>query len=166
MKWPDVIPKGTVCNKIASTIDILPTLAEITEVPLPDKRIDGVSILSLMKGDKNSTPREYFLYYYGNNQLEAVQKDGWKLIFPHEHQTYEENNPGKNGLPGKLSAKSSTLELYDLRRDPGERYNVINSYPEIVNELNIIANDARNDIGDKLTGSSGKNRREPGRLNK
>ena len=164
MKWPNVIPKGVICNKIASTIDILPTLAEITEVPLPKEKIDGISILSLMKGDENSNPREFFYYYYGNNQLEGVLKDGWKLIFPHEHRTYEENIPGRNGLPGKLTTKSSTLELYDLRRDPGERYNVIESYPEIVKELYIIADDARNDIGDKLTNITGKNRREPGKI--
>ena len=164
MKWPNAIPKGVICNKIASTIDILPTLAEITEVPLPKEKIDGISILSLMKGDENSNPREFFYYYYGNNQLEGVLKDGWKLIFPHEHRTYEENIPGRNGLPGKLTTKSSTLELYDLRRDPGERYNVIESYPEIVKELYIIADDARNDIGDKLTNITGKNRREPGKI--
>lgn len=165
MKWPNVIPEGAICSKPASTIDILPTLTEIVEVPLPENKIDGISILSLMKGDKNSNPRQSFYYYYGNNQLEGVQKDGWKLIFPHEHRTYEENVPGKNGLPGKLTTKSSILELYDLRRDPGERYNVINSYPEIVKELNIIANEARNDLGDNLTNSPGTNRREPGRLN-
>lgn len=166
MKWPDIIHKGAICNQTASTIDLLPTLAEIVDAPLPVKKIDGLSILPLLKGDLNANPRHNFYYYYGNNNLEAVQKDGWKLIFPHEHRTYEENAPGKNGLPGKLSSKSSVLELYDLRRDPGERYNVIDSYPEIVKELNIIANDARSDIGDNLTNSPGKNRRESGKINK
>ena len=54
--------------------------------------------------------------------------------------------------------------LYDLRRDPGERYDVKDSYPEIVRELEKIAADAREDLGDDLTGNPGKNRREPGRV--
>lgn len=45
MKWPAVIPKGTVCINIAATMDILPTFAAITGAPLPVKKIDGVDIL-------------------------------------------------------------------------------------------------------------------------
>ena len=30
MRWPGVIPAGEICNKLASSIDILPTLAAIT----------------------------------------------------------------------------------------------------------------------------------------
>ena len=54
--------------------------------------------------------------------------------------------------------------LYDLRRDPGERYNVMESYPEIVAGLVTMAREARDDLGDDLTGNPGKNRREPGRV--
>src|SRR5699024_8857491 len=51
VRWPAVISPGTVNNKLASNMDILPTLAKITGAPLPDKRIDGVNILSLWKGE-------------------------------------------------------------------------------------------------------------------
>ncbi len=54
--------------------------------------------------------------------------------------------------------------LYDLRRDPGERYNVMEYNPEIVKRLQKIADEARDDLGDDLTGNPGKNRREPGRV--
>jgi arylsulfatase len=52
MKWPGKIPEGTICNKLSGTIDVLPTIAAITGAKLPDHIIDGVNILSLMKGDK------------------------------------------------------------------------------------------------------------------
>lgn len=164
MKWPGIIQEGKICNNMASTIDILPTLADIVNAPLSENKIDGINIVSLMKAEKGANPRRTFYYYYGNNQLEAVQKDGWKLVFEHKHRTYENNTPGKNGLPGKLSTKTSGFELYNLRRDQGERYNIIDSYPEIVAELTKIANTTREDLGDKLTNTPGKNKREPGRI--
>lgn len=73
MKWPGHIAEGTICNKLASTIDLLPTFAEITHSDLPKKKIDGVSILPLLLGDTNANPRETFLYYYRKNSLEAIR---------------------------------------------------------------------------------------------
>src|SRR6185312_16292518 len=74
MRWNGVIPAGTVCNKLASTIDLLPTIASITGGKLPDHIIDGVNIISLLKGEPDADPRKVFYYYYGVNQLEGVRK--------------------------------------------------------------------------------------------
>jgi len=164
MKWPNVIPAGTVCSELACTIDILPTLSEITGSPLPKKKIDGVNILSLMKGDPDANPRKYLYYYYHENSLEAVRNDGWKLVFPHRHRSYEGKLPGKDGYPGETVQREIGLALYDLRRDPGERYDVKALYPDIVQELENVAKQAREDLGDDLTGDPGKNRRLPGHL--
>jgi arylsulfatase A-like enzyme len=75
MKWPGHIPEGMICNKIAATIDILPTLANIAGAPLPGQKIDGVNILPLMLGDQKANPREVFLYYYNSDCLEGVLKN-------------------------------------------------------------------------------------------
>ena len=56
-------------------------------------------------------------------------------------------------------------DRYNLRRDPGERYNVIKKYPKIAQELKDLAESARIDMGDNATGRIGKNTREPGRVN-
>lgn len=53
-------------------------------------------------------------------------------------------------------------ELHDLRRDPGERYNVISLHPEIVLRLSEAAKEIRADLGDDLTRVKGTGRREPG----
>jgi arylsulfatase len=166
MKWPGVIPEGVICNKLASSIDILPTLAAITGAPLPGKKIDGVSILPLLLGEKGAEPRHEFLYYYQTNALEAVQKDFWKLILPHSGRTYREYKPGVDGWPGPTGTeKIEKAQLYDLRRDPGEWYNVSEWYPEKVKELEELAAKARLDLGDDLTKTPGANRRKAGTLN-
>ena len=166
MSWPTVIPKGRVNNKLSSTMDILPTLAEITGAELPDHKIDGVSILSLLEG-KDTQPRTTLYYYYNRNDLEAVRKGRWKLVFPHNYRSYEGVLPGNDGYPGPYAkGVQDSLALYDLRRDVGERYNVIEQNPAVVSELLELAEEARRDLGDDLTGREGENRRPIGTLQK
>jgi arylsulfatase len=163
--WPGKIDSGKVCNRLAAGIDILPTIAELTGAPLPEKKIDGVSLVPLLKGDMDANPRNEFLYYYRRNSLQAVRSGNWKLVFEHPGRTYEGFLPGDDGIPG--SANENFLfpkALYDLRRDPAEAYNVMEKYPEIVKELEEIADRARYDLGDDIMGVEGKNRREPGRI--
>ncbi len=165
MKWTGKIRPGSVTNKLASAIDILPTLAEISNAELPSHKIDGVSLMTLILQEKNANPRESFLYYYRENDLEAVTDGTYKLIFPHKHRTYEGFLPGKDGLPGKVNENEplETMLLFDLRRDPGERYDVLSEYPQIVEKLQKIADSARVDLGDNLTGVIGQNRRPIGK---
>ena len=162
MQWPALIKAGQISNRLASTIDILPTIADITGTQLPDHKIDGVSILPLLKGDKNAEPRKSFYYYYHNNNLEAVRMGRWKLVFPHNHRSYENVLPGNDGFPGPYSQGRAEYALYDLRRDPGERYDVKEQHPELLAEMEELAEQARSDIGDELTGRKGTNRRDRG----
>ena len=164
MRWPGVIPAGTICNELSSTIDVLPTLAAITGAKLPDHKIDGVNILSLMKGEPNANPRNVFYYYYRRNSLEDVRKGHWKLVLPHTYRSYEGVPPGHDGFPGPYAKDSTGLALYNLRRDPGERYNVIDLHPDVVKDIMKEVEKARQDLGDDLTGNPGTGRRQPGRI--
>jgi arylsulfatase A-like enzyme len=166
MSWPAKIPAGTICNNIASTIDILPTLCSIAGASLPEKRIDGVNILSLMEGDFDSNPRNVFYYYYRRNSLENVRKGQWKLVLPHTFRSYEGKLPGNDGWPGEYSSGKTGYALYDMRRDPGERYDVKELYPEIVDELKKLAADMRQDLGDENYNMPGINSRKPGSAKK
>ena len=166
MQWKGKIPAGTICNKLSSTIDLLPTFASISETKLPSHIIDGVDISSLLYNEDNANPRQSFRYYYRVNSLEAVSDGSFKLILPHKHRTYENYVPGNDGMPGNIDEFHPLEEylLFDLRRDPGERYNVIDLYPEVKKQLLDMAEESRADLGDDLTGRKGKNRRPIGRL--
>lgn len=163
--WKGKVKPGTTCNNLASNIDLFPTFAELSEAPLPERKIDGISILPLLKGEKDANPRKSFAYYFKRNDLEAVTNGLFKLVFPHQYTTYGVYVPGNDGQPGNLTnANLTKAELYDLRRDPGERYNVLSQYPEVVIELMKIADEYREELGDNLTRQKGTARREPGRL--
>lgn len=162
MRWKGTIQEGTVCNKLTCGLDILPTIAAITGAPLPEHKIDGVSLLPLLKGEAGANPRTYFAYYYQKNSLEALRNDRFKLVFPHKHRTYEGFEPGMNGFPGKVNEQKETgMMLFDLWRDPGERYDVQLTYPDVVKQLAAVAAEFREDLGDDLTGNPGRNRRSP-----
>ena len=166
MQWKGTIPAGSICGNLASGIDLLTTFAEIADVLLPEHKVDGVSLVPLLKQVPDANPRSTFYYYYRRNDLEAVTDGLFKLIFPHKHRTYEGFLPGNDGAPGKVNEFYQLNEkwLIDLRRDPGERYNVIKLYPEIAERLEKVAEEAREDLGDNLTKSKGRNRRPVGRV--
>ncbi|OYU67533.1 MAG: arylsulfatase [Cytophagaceae bacterium BCCC1] len=165
MTWKGKIPAGMIANNLSAGLDILPTIVEATGAKMPKRRIDGVSLLSVLGGNTTVNPRTTFLYYYRRNNLEAVRYENWKLVFPHPGRTYEGFSAGKDGMPGGAN-ENFAFEggLYDLRRDPGERYNVIADNPEVVKRLTHLAEEARQDIGDELTKSEGKNRRTIGKI--
>jgi arylsulfatase len=123
-----------------------------------------VDISCILKGDFEAEPRETFYYYYNRNSLEAVRKGQWKLALPHSHRSYVGVLPKDDGKPGPYARQTTEMALYDLRRDPGEDYNVIELYPDVVEQLLALAETARTDLGDDITGRACLNCREPGRI--
>lgn len=165
MVWKNKIPAGRVSPNLASAIDVLPTIVEVTGAKYPKSKIDGVSLIPLLKGDFTQEPRKNFVYYYRKNNLEAIRNDRWKLVFEHRGRQYEGFAPGDDGLPGKVDENFLFPgALYDLRRDPGEHFDVSAAYPEIRKELEAQADRVREDLGDDLQQVQGKNRRPIGQL--
>lgn len=164
VRWPEHVPEGMVANQLSSTLDILPTLASICQAQLPEKKIDGVDISAIIKGNRDAHPRSTFLYYYRTNALEAVRRDNWKLVLEHRGRSYVGQTPGKDGYPGKAPENVFFYTaLYDLRCDPSEVHDVKSVYPEIVQELVQLAEAAREDLGDELTHRIGKHVRPSGK---
>ena len=165
VRWKGNIPSGQICNQLVSAIDIMPSIASICKLQLPENKIDGVSLVSIFKGDMNATPRKNFLYYYRKNSLEAVRRDNWKLVFEHPSRSYLDQAPGKDGYPGNTPENvMMPYALYDLRRDPSEAYDVKDQNPLIVTELNKLAEEARKDLGDDIQNRKGEQVRPVGKL--
>jgi len=161
MRWPGQIPQKTECNKIVASIDLLPTICALTDSKLPDKEIDGVNISSLLYNKNDVTPRADFYYYYGG-ELRAVRHGKWKLYFPHKSISYLNVEPGNDGYPGPYSELSVGLELYDLESDISEKHEIANNYPQVVKELENLAENMRQYLGDHLTGIKGQEVRKVG----
>lgn len=147
---PGRVPAGKVCDKIAATIDVLPTFAGLagTEAPT-DRVIDGVDIRHLFAGDfAKADPDRHFRYYFINH-LQAVRQGKWKLHLPRPARpqwlgTFANN---RHIHPSDWIAIPEPL-LVNLAADPGETENVAAEHPQVVKRLLALAEEAREDIGD------------------
>jgi arylsulfatase len=163
MTWPGHIQPGRTTGQMASTLDVLPTLAAITGAPKPEKKIDGYDLSGLLLSDSIDSPRKSFIYFYEGG-LRAVREGRWKLMLPHKSRSYEGLEPGADGWPGPTKVKEIPLALYDLETDPGEQTNVRSGNPEITEHLLAVADSIREILGDDLTGIKGKEVRPCGRV--
>ena len=166
MRWPSRIAAGKSCDELASTIDILPTVAKLIGATLPEHKIDGKDISPLMFGAEDAqSPHEVFLCYYGG-QLQAVRDRRWKLHFPHGYRTMAGHPGGTGGIPAPYSQSRTGLELYDLKNDVSETHDVADEHPDEVARLEQLAEAARKDLGDSLTRQPGPGIRPAGQLTK
>ena len=143
---PGRIPQGKVCSEVATTMDVLPTLAALAGGNAPrDRVVDGRDIFDLMHGKEGAkSPTETF-YYYAHTQLMAVRSGKWKLHLPRKVNTMQRWDV--------FHRESDIVDftkplLYDLAQDQGEKHNLAGKHPEKVRELTGLAERARNDIGD------------------
>lgn len=139
MHWPGKIPAGSTCSEVASTLDLLPTLASLAgTTPSADRKIDGHNISDLLFAKPGSKSPCKAFFYYHTTQLQAVRSGKWKLVLPQKERF--------DGWSGKK--KDTPTQLYDLSVDPGEKNNLAEKHQEIVTRLTGLAEAAREDLGD------------------
>ncbi len=124
MWGPGRIPAGTECDELVGTIDLLPTIAALTDTPLPvDTKIDGMDVSALLAGDAES-PRNEFVYYTSQGHVEGLRQGNWKLLV----------KAARGKGRGKAAAAAEVM-LFDLSSDMGEQSNLATANPEVVDAL-------------------------------
>jgi arylsulfatase A-like enzyme len=141
-RWPGHIKAGRTSDAIAATVDVLPTIAEITGAKLPEHKLDGVSQLPLLLDENAKAPRDTYTYFYGDDLI-AQRRGPWKLFFPFTASQYQEGNPtGKDRHPAPaVSKKFTSPMLFNLADDIGERNDLAAAKPELVAELTKLGRD-------------------------
>jgi arylsulfatase A-like enzyme len=133
VRWPQVVPLGRVCHTPTSNVDFYPTLLACADLkPDPRQRLDGVSILPLLKDPQAKLDRDALFWHYplekphflGGRSSGAIRQGDWKLIEFFDTQT---------------------IELYNLARDAGEQENLAGKYPDKTAELTKRLVDWRRD---------------------
>jgi arylsulfatase A-like enzyme len=116
---------GERLTQLAERIDIPATILDITEVLQEHKQFSGKSLLPLLE-DKNALWSKPYIFASSKSvrvstdrskiiEERAVRNDRYKLI--------------------RYDYKKQPYELYDLKNDPEEKYNLIDSLPGVFSEL-------------------------------
>lgn len=112
VRWTSTFKPGIKMNQVVTALDWFPTLLAMAKVKQPENiLVRGRNMLPLLLGKKikwnNSFYSEYSLHYEGKVHLRGYRTPKWKLIIDYMHK-------GNN-------------ELYDLKADPDETTNLIDS---------------------------------------
>lgn len=111
IRWPQAITPGTVCSQLVHQADVMATLADIFQVPLPpDAGEDSFSLLPLLQG--GSTPVRTQSVNTACNGLPSYREGPWKLILQAD------------------AAAGTAVQLYNLDQDPREASNMAGREPE------------------------------------
>ena len=147
---PGRVPAGTTCDSLASTLDVLPTLAALAGAKVPDDRvIDGEDIQHLFHGDFDKANPNKAYYYYLRVHLQAVRQGPWKLHLPRGARPVGAA-PFSNNVhiaPADRIGFGKPF-LVNLKQDIGEATDVSSKHPEVVGRLLALAESMREDLGD------------------
>ncbi|MFC4872503.1 sulfatase [Negadavirga shengliensis] len=132
--WPGAIEPGIITG-MASTLDLLPTLAGLAGADIPQDRIyDGYDLSgSLFRSE--ASPRKEMIYYHGT-RIFAVREGDYKLH-------YYQNNP--LGYPEKME-KLEKKKLYQVQHDPAEQYDLADQHPEIISAIDELLDKHRSTL--------------------
>lgn len=124
-RWPGVVPAGRVADGPWAFWDYLPTVAGLAGLDLPKGfQPDGLSLAAYLKGGE-APKRDYFYWeLHEGKPIQALRFDDWKVV---------RNGPGE------------ALELYDLKRDPGETKDLAAEQPGLIDRAEGLLAQARRD---------------------
>jgi len=112
VRWPDKLPRGTACDEPIISLDVMPTICAAAGIELPSDRVyDGRDMLPALRGQLKGSLHET-LFWDDGAELWTVRAGKWKLV-----------------------SVKGTLELYDLSADMGEKNDLSQQNPDVVERL-------------------------------
>jgi arylsulfatase A-like enzyme len=128
VRWPNHVPVGKTSNALVCQIDLLASLAALTQQEVPNQAgPDSVNVLRALLGE-SQLGRETLVE---QGRSIAIRKLNWKLI----EAGY---GPATNRAANAKSASQPALQLYNLDDDLGETKNIAKQHPEKVEELSEL----------------------------
>ncbi len=123
VRWPGHIKARQTSDLPWAAWDLMATFADLAGVQAP-AHTDGISVVPTLLGrPKEQTPREYLYWEYQHGKQQAVRMGPWKGV--------------------RFGGTKEPIELYDMRKDIGEKNNVAAAHPDVVRRMREIMEEAR-----------------------
>ncbi len=141
IRWSGQIKPSQVIGEPVCSVDILPTICDLLKVELPNKKpLDGTSLLPLFKGEKLKRTTPLFWHYYRaiSRPRVAIREGDWKMV---AHWSGPEGtiplgwNVSEVSQKIMKTAKLTRFELYNLKKDISEKFDVSKQEPERVKAM-------------------------------
>jgi arylsulfatase A-like enzyme len=182
MEWPAQIKQPGTTSAILTTTDFLPTIAELTNQPPPERPLDGISMLPFFQDTTLQRNIPHFFWQFNRDLFD----NSAELYIPEELQ--EGTTPLAKMMNGKFtrtfrncvysdiseqdfqgqramiderykliiegtSPDENGYELYNIFNDPEETRNLANELPDLVNEMSIGMRQWQESVLNSLTGA-------------
>ncbi len=135
VKWPGQGRQGIESQVPVIGTDIFPTIIDMLGLKLlPQQHIDGKSLVPLVKGGQTLSRKAIYWYFphYSNHGMQspgsAVRSGDYKLLEYFENQT---------------------VQLFNLKNDPGEQNDLAKAKPAKVSELKAMLHKWQKEVGAK-----------------
>ena len=148
--WPGKVKPGSLCEEPVISTDFYPTFLQMARISPPQNyKLDGISILPLLRGEKKLSRESMFWHFPGYLQayegmtdesrdplfrtrpVSVIRKRDWKLLMFHEEWILD---GGRKDLD-----RNNSVELYNLKDDIAEQNNLaqinIRKRDELLKEL-------------------------------
>ena len=181
IEWPAKIPEPRSSDLNTVTSDLLPTLCELSGQSLPDRPLDGISLVPLFEGTLKERPSPIFFWSYDTHAETAVEREPYidpplqegttplvKMMdgkytrtfrnFVHPVIRDSDYAGSKTVVSSRYKLvvdgeKSSDIELFDLINDPYETTNLVTELPAIAATLEDQLSDWQDSVLNSLTGA-------------
>jgi len=147
VRWPSEI-KPRVSNQLISLVDVIATVAAITNQEIPTGTSpDSIDLSAVLLGKTLDNVRDHTVQH-GVAGTKALRKGNWKYLPATAKDAGGGMGTGANASDERFAAAFIPEPmLFDLATDPGETTNVIGQHPEKAKELaaelaSIVSNGA------------------------
>jgi len=130
--FPGRLPRGKTVDAVVESIDLAPTMFELLGLPIPDD-FEGTSLVPLFSGDGDASVDLDAAYSELGPYIQSIRTDRWHYIYNPRRLSSPGARVKDTGRKGLFSIERE--ELYDLREDPGQKYNVVRDHPGVAAEL-------------------------------
>ena len=153
VRYPAMIPAGTVNEDLVNNVDFAPTLLNIAGCKQMPDDFEGHSFFANVQGNtpadwRTATYYRYWMHmaHHDNPAHYGIRTRDHKLIFFYGCEL--KSKWLKN--PDRRKDTTPYWELYDLRKDPHEMHNVYDAdeYQDVVRQLKRKLRDIKKEIGD------------------